>query len=95
MIVPLLQGLFEPFPKLALVFTGLQYESFENAMGKGEIGGNEQFLLFQQYFSTHLERFLPFSSNIELLFSATPKVWNAENLMLGKGLMVSAENILV
>ena len=35
------------FPKQALVFTCLKYKSFvENTVGKGEIAGNEQFLLF-------------------------------------------------
>ena len=33
-------------PKEALVFTCLQYKSFENTAGKGEIAHNEQFLLF-------------------------------------------------
>ena len=40
----------QPFPKQALVFTCLQYKSFENTVGKGEIARNEQFLLFQQCF---------------------------------------------
>ena len=39
-----------PFPKQALVFTCLQYKSFENTVGKGEITHNEQFLLFPQCF---------------------------------------------
>ena len=39
-----------PFPKQALVFTCLQYKSFENTVGKGEIARNEQFLLFPQCF---------------------------------------------
>ena len=38
------------FPKQALVFTCLQYKSFEITMGKGEIARNEQFLLFSQCF---------------------------------------------
>ena len=29
-----------------MVFTCLQYKSFENTVGKGEIARNEQFLLF-------------------------------------------------
>ena len=33
-------------PKQALVFTCLQYKSFENTVGKGEIAHDEQFLLF-------------------------------------------------
>ena len=39
-----------PFPKQALVFACLQYKSFENTVGKGEIARNEQFLLFPQCF---------------------------------------------
>ena len=34
----------------SLVFTCLQYKSFENTVGKGEIARNEQFLLFPQCF---------------------------------------------
>ena len=41
---------YEPFPKQALVFTCLQYKSFENTVGKGEIAHNKQFLLFPQCF---------------------------------------------
>ena len=37
-------------PKQALVFTCLQFKSFENTLGKGEIAHNEQFLLFPQCF---------------------------------------------
>ena len=36
--------------KQALVFMCLQYQPFENTVGKGEIAGNEQFLLFPQCF---------------------------------------------
>ena len=53
---------FNPFPKQALVFTCLQYKSFENDVGKGEIARNEQFLLFSTVFSTCMETLLPFSS---------------------------------
>ena len=42
--------LFWPFPKQALVFTYLPYNSFDNTVGKGEIARNEQFLLFPQCF---------------------------------------------
>ena len=34
------------FPNKPLFFTCLQYKSFENTVGKGEIACNEQFLLF-------------------------------------------------
>ena len=43
----------------------LQYKPFENTVGKGEIARNEQFLLFP-VFATHLDIFLPFSSNLKL-----------------------------
>ena len=39
-----------PFPKQALASTCLQYMSFENTVGKGEIAHNKQFLLFPQCF---------------------------------------------
>ena len=40
----------KPFPKRTLIFTCLQYKSFENTEGKGEIARNEQFFLFPQCF---------------------------------------------
>ena len=43
-----MDDLHEPFLKQALVFTCLQYKSFENTVGKGEIAFNEQFLLLSQ-----------------------------------------------
>ena len=57
--------MISPFPKQALVFTCLQYKSFENTVGKGEITHNEQFL-FPHCFLPFLENFLPFSSNLNL-----------------------------
>ena len=47
--------------------TPLGNKPFENTMGKGEIARNEQFLLFPTVFSTRLDSFLPFSSNLKLL----------------------------
>ena len=41
-------NLIKSFPKQALVFTCLQYKSFENTVGKGEIARYEQFLLYPQ-----------------------------------------------
>ena len=40
----------KPFPKQALVFACLQYKSFENTVGKGEIARYEQYLLYPQCF---------------------------------------------
>ena len=47
-------------PKQALVCTCLQYNSFENTVGKGEIAHNEQFLLFPQCFLPVLGAFCLF-----------------------------------
>ena len=44
----------EPVPKQALVFMYLQFKSFENTMGIGEIALNKQFLLFPPVFPTNL-----------------------------------------
>ena len=41
---------FNPFNKQALVFTCVQYKSFENTVEKIEIARIEQFLLFPQCF---------------------------------------------
>ena len=51
--------------KQALVFMCLQYKSFENTVGKGEIARNEQFLLFPQCF-------LPFWRRLHYFH----KIWN-------------------
>ena len=48
--------MFNPF----LVFMCLQYKSFENTVGKGEIARDEQFLLFPQCFLTIWKTFCHF-----------------------------------
>ena len=53
------------FPKQALVFTCVQYKSFEITAGKGEIARHEQFLPFPQRFLPFW-RPLPFSLNSRL-----------------------------
>ena len=50
----------EHFTKQSLVFNCLQYTSFENTMGKGEIARNEQFLFFPQCFLHFLKIFCHF-----------------------------------
>ena len=53
---------FLTLPKQAIVFPCLQYaKSFENAVEKGEIGRNEQFLLFPHCFLIDCRFFPPFS----------------------------------
>ena len=69
--------LFKPFPKQALVFTCLQYKSFENTVGKGEIARNEQFLLFPQCF-------LPFWGTVCHFHQI--ENWRLQTLLVWKGL---------
>ena len=47
-------------------FDALGNKPFENTVGKGEIARYEQFILFPTVFSTRLDNFLPFSSNLKL-----------------------------
>ena len=76
---------FSPFPKQALVYTCLQYKSFENTVGKGEIARKEQFLLFPLVFSTRLKNFLPFSSNLKLSSANSFSSKESKICRLGKG----------
>ena len=48
------------FPKQALIFTCLQYKSFENTQGKREIAYNERFLLFPECFPPDSKNFCDF-----------------------------------
>ena len=72
-----------PFPKQALAFMCLQYKSFENNVGKGEIARNEQFLLFP-VFSACLENFLPFASNLKLSSANSFSLEESKICRLGK-----------
>ena len=73
------------FPKQVLAFTCLLYKSFENTMGKGEIAGNQQFLLFPQCFLPIWINFLPFSSNLKLLSPNSFRLKQSEICCFGKG----------
>ena len=63
-----------PFRKQALVFTCLQYKSFENTVDKGEIARNEQFFLFPQCFQP-LWRTFPHFHSIQNCHLQTLSVW--------------------
>ena len=54
-------------------------------MGKGEIARDEQFLLLPQLFSTQLENFLPFSSNLKLSAANSFNLEESKICPLGKG----------
>ena len=75
------------FPKQTLVFTCLQYKSFENTEGKGEIARNEQFLLFPQCFLTIGRTFYHFHQICNCCLQ-TLSVWKCFKICrLGKGYM--------
>ena len=82
-----------PFPKQALVFKSLQYKSFENTVGQVEIARNEQFLLFPQFFSTLLDNFLPFSSNLKLSSANSLSLEQSKICRLGKGSLTILKTI--
>ena len=67
------------------VFTCLQYKSFENTTGKGEIARNEQFLLLPTVFSTYFGTFLPFSSNLKLSSANSFSLEESKVCRLGMG----------
>ena len=58
--------------------TPLGNKSLDNTVGKGEIVRNKQFLLYS-VFSTHLENFLLFSSNLKL---SSADCFNLEELKI-------------
>ena len=77
--------LHQPFPKQALVFTCLQYKSFENTVEKRESAHNEQFLFFLTVFSTLLENFLPLSKKLKLSSASSFILVKSKACRLGKG----------
>ena len=89
-------GFLLPFPKQALLFTGLKYKSSsKNNVGKGEIARHKQFLLFPQYFP-------PFWRPSAILFKFETvvcklSVWKSLKFVAGKGLnsRPTLQNILL
>ena len=73
----------KPFPKQALVLTCLQYKSFENTVGKGEIAVTSNFSFSHSVFYP-LENFLPFSSNLTLLSATSFRLEESNICCLGK-----------
>ena len=56
-------SIYQPFSKQALVFTCLQYNSFENTVQKGEIA------CYVFYLFGELLPFLPFPTNLKMSFA--------------------------
>ena len=81
MLATVIFSLLNP-PKKALVFTCLQYKSFVNTEGKGQMACNEQFFLFPQCFLYVKRAFRKFEFVVckLLAFGKEPKICR-----LGKG----------
>ena len=76
-VFPLPPYNIQPFPKQALVFMCLQYKSFENTVGKGEIARKEPHTVFY-----------PYRELSAILFKfeiVTCKLFQSEICSLGKG----------
>ena len=67
-------------------FTCLQYESFENTVGKGEIALYEHFLFFPQCFLHVWITFFHFFSNLKLFSGESFSLEKSKICRLGKGL---------
>ena len=63
----------------------LQYKSFENTVGNGEIAQSEQFLLFSTLSSNLLVNFLPFLSSLKMLSAISFSLEASKICPLGKG----------
>ena len=68
-----------------LLYKCLLYKSLENTVGKGEIARKEKLLLCPAVFSTHLQRFLPFLSNLKLSFANPFSLEESKICRLRKG----------
>ena len=81
----ILQGYALTLSQTSPGFYGSAVQVFENTVGKEEIARNKQFLVFFTVFSTHLENFLPFSSNSELSSANNFSLEESKICHLGKG----------
>ena len=66
--------------------TCLQYKSFENTVGKGEIARDKQYLLFPQCFLPVWITFGHFQYNLQLLSACSFSLEESKIRSLGKGL---------
>ena len=84
-----------PFPKQALVFTCLLFKSLENAVDKGGIARNEQFLLFPH------SVFYPFGElsaifiKLEIIFCRLLQFGRILNMSFGKGFNFNGTQLLI
>ena len=76
--------LFNPFPNKPWFLWCLQYKSFENTAGKGEIARDEQFLLFPKCFLRFWKTFRHSHQN-ENCYLQTFNLEESKICSLGKG----------
>ena len=87
-----IHNFFSPFFKQGFVFKCLQYKTFENTVGKGEIARYEQFLLFPQRFLPFWRTFCHFSQ-IQNCRLQTLSVWRSLKLAFRKELTLSYKTV--
>ena len=78
-----------PFPNKPWFFTCLQYKSFENSVGKGDIAHDEQCLLFPQCFLPFWRTFCHFHQLKKIVVCKLLQAGGVKNLSFGKGLRVN------
>ena len=71
----------------------LQWKSFENTVGKGEIARKQQFLLFSQYFLTFRITF-SYVYQISNCRLQTLSVWKSLKFVIWKTVKMSSANAL-
>ena len=74
--------------------TCLQYGSFENTFGTGEIAHDEQFLRFQQCFFYPLGEFSAIFIEFKTVLCKPFQFGGVQNLLFGKGLIGECNTIL-
>ena len=80
-----------PLSKQALVFTCLQYKSFENTLGKGEIARNEQFLLLPHHFLPASKTCCHFYQ-IQIYPMQGFLIWKSPKSVIWEGLIIKVLN---
>ena len=79
---------FQPFPNKPWFLRVCCKKSFENTVRKGEIGHNEQFLLFPQRFSTPFEELSAMTIKFKIVVCKLFELEESKICRLGKELKV-------
>ena len=80
-VINLVDICIHPFQSKPWFYSCLQYKSFGNTVGKGEIARNEQFLLFPQCFLHVWRTFYHFHQSLSVRLQ-TLSVWKSLKLVI-------------